>query len=392
MDSIGECHESEYGCQPEAAASAPGRFHLLGEHTWFAGGLALSMAIDLRLSIAISPRQDSGYRVYFATTGERKKISPSNLKYRREDRWVNSLKSVITAFIAGGEKVPGLNISIQSEIPLNTGLGVPNAMKVGLALALRKLLQDGKRKKISDNALISLIETANERFLSIHPHREDLFCAFYAKKGSCIKTDLSAGTFEYAAMPEKSHSVILVDTKVPRVSSREELGARIEECSRAYNLVLGSKEGSSELFPLSSINESLFEELSGISQSTRRMLAFIINEAQRVESALQFLRAEDFAAFSKAVIHSHEGLRDGFEISCPELDWIVKRALEFADPEKPDLVCARMTGRGFGGCAYAILPSEHCNTFIAKLGEYERIFDFTPLHYIVKPSGAATVA
>ena len=388
MVSIGECHKSEYGCLPEAAASVPGRFHLLGEHIWFAGGATLSMAIDHRLSISISPRQDLGLRVYFATTGERKKVSPANLKYRREDRWVNSLKAVISAFVEHGENVPGLNISIQSEIPLNAGLGNSNAMKAGLALALGKLLSQGKKRKLSDKALISILEAANTKFLETHVHLADIFCAFHAKAGNCIKTNLGTRTFEYAAFPEKRYSVILVDTKVPRLSTQEGLASRVRECMNAYNLLRGSKDAPPDF---SSMDDGLLAEMPGISESVRRRATFILNEAQRVESAVQFLKANDFTAFSKAVIHSHEGLRDRFEISCPELDWIVKRALEFAAPEKPDLACARMTGRGFGGCAYAILPSDSADAFVSRLGEYERIFGFTPAHYLARSSGAAVI-
>ncbi|HNQ98245.1 MAG TPA: galactokinase, partial [Treponemataceae bacterium] len=88
---------------------------------------------------------------------------------------------------------------------------------------------------------------------------------------------------------------------------------------------------------------------------------------------------------------SHEGLRDRFEISCPELDWLVKRALEFVIPDVPELVCSRMTGRGFGGCTYAILPKIHVDAYLKKLEDYERIFGFKPVQYQVCASDGACV-
>ena len=388
MASISECHESEYECPPAAVAQAPGRFHILGEHTWFAGGFALSMAIDSRLSVAISPRPDSSHRIFFDTTGEHKKVSPANVSFRREDRWVNSLKAVISAFAELGESVPGLNITIQTDIPLNAGLGNPNAMKAALAIALRALLYEGKKRKISDNTLISLLEAANRRYLNIHPHRADLFCAFHARQGNFIKTDLRGGMCEYVAFPSKRYSIFLVDTKVPRLLAREEFNERVQECMGAYSQVRNMKDAPSDF---SSINESFLAEMPGISESVRREAIFVLNESNRAESAAQFLKAKDYAAFSKSVVRSHEDLRDRFEISCPELDWIVKRTLEFSVPETPDLVCARLTGRGFGGCAYVILPTENVEPFKARLGEYERIFGFTPVVYHVNPSGAAAL-
>ena len=388
MASVFECHESEYGSPPEIAAQAPGRFHLLGEHTWFAGGSVLSMAIDSRLSVAISPRSDAGHRIFFATTGEHKKVSPANVSFRREDRWVNSLKAVISAFAEDGENVPGLNITIQTDIPLNAGLGNPNAMKSALAAALRALLYEGKKRKISDNTLISLLEAANRRYLNIHPHRADLFCAFHARQGSLIKTDLRGGMCEQVAFPSKKYSILLVDTKVPRLSAREEFNERVQECMDAYSQVRNMKDAPPDF---SSITEGIIAEMPGISESVRREAIFVLNESNRAEGAVQFLKAKDYAAFSKAVVRSHEDLRDRLEISCPELDWVVKRSLEFSSPESPDLVCSRLTGRGFGGCAYVILPAGSVDAFKARLGEYERIFGFTPVVYHVNPSSAAAL-
>ncbi len=388
MERIGECHKAEYGCEPAVAASVPGRFHLLGEHTWFAGGNTLSMAIDFRLFISISPRDDSGYRVFSVRTGERKKISASNLKYRKEDRWVNSLKAVIASFVEYGEDVPGLNITVLSEIPPDSGFGNPNAMKVGMALVLRRFLCAGRRGKMQDKTLISILERANTHFLNTHTHRADIFCALYSKKGYCIKTDYRNNSYEVSSFPTNSYSIVLVDSKVPRILAREELDLRIQECIRAYEIVRASKDVPADF---SAMDEASLNEIPGIPESVRRRAAFILNEATRVDDALRLLKKKDYAGFSKAVLHSHEGLRDHFEISCPEIDWIVKRVQEFIIPEKPDLICSRLTGRGFGGCAYAVMRSDNFSGFVSKLEDYERIFGFKPSFYTVTPSAAAVI-
>lgn len=346
------------------------------------------MAIDFRLEIAASPREDSGFRVFSVLTGERKKISASNLKYRKEDRWVNSLKAVISSFIEYGEAVPGLNITILSEIPPDSGFGTPNAMKVGLALVLRRLLRAARRGRMQDKTLVSLVERANTRFLNTHPHRADIFCALYAKKSACIKTDYRSNSYELTPFPTGAYSVVLIDSKVPRILAREELGLRIRECIRAYEIVRTSKDAPQDF---SSLDVASLNEIPGIPESVRRRASFILQEAARVDDASRLLKKKDYAGFSKAVFHSHEGLRDCFEISCPEVDWIVKRVQEFSVPEKPDLVCSRLTGRGFGGCAYAVMRSEMVPGFIAKFDDYERIFGFKPAFYTVKPSQAAVM-
>ncbi|HNY20554.1 MAG TPA: galactokinase [Treponemataceae bacterium] len=384
MQKIATFHHNEYECDPEVIVSAPGRFHLLGDHTWFAKGNTLSMAINYSLFLCISVRPDQNFRLYSVSLDERKKISSSNLKYRKEDRWANSVKAVISSFMEYGIQVPGLNVTILSEIPADAGLGTPNALKVATALALRKLFAP----QLNDATVVSLLERANTQFLKTNSHRADILCAMYSREGYCVKTDHHKVTAELVHFPKEGYSVFLTDSRVPRLLAREELAARIQECIHAYEVVKTDPDAPPD-FNL--LTEEILEEIVDIPESVRRRVIFIIRESESVREAVTALTNRDFFTFSRIVNRSHEGLRDRFEISCPELDWLVKRALEFILPDEPDLVCSRMTGRGFGGCTYAILREKDGPSYLQKLDEYERIFGFKPVRYQVTPSDGARV-
>ena len=49
------------------------------------------------------------------------------------------------------------------------------------------------------------------------------------------------------------------------------------------------------------------------------------------------------------LVGSHESLRDLYECSRPELDWVVERAITL-----PGVRGARLTGAGWGGCAIVV--------------------------------------
>lgn len=134
----------------------------------------------------------------------------------------------------------------------------------------------------------------------------------------------------------------------------------------------------------------MLEEID-IPESVRRRVTYIIRESLSVDDAVDALRRKDNVVLSRILTRSHEGLRDRFEISCPELDWLVKRSLEFVEPLGANLVCARMTGKGFGGCTFTIIKEEDSNAYIEKLDDYERIFGFKPLSYKAKPTGCAKI-
>ncbi len=384
MQKIVPFHVSEFETEPEAMAAVPGRFHLLGEHTWFARGNTLSMAINHELFVGVSHRTDSNYRLYSVALNERKKISASNLKYRKEDRWANSVKAVISSFMEYGIQIPGLNFTILSEIPADAGLGTPNALKVATALVLRKLYAPD----LEEAVLVAILERANTHFLKTYAHRADILCALSAREGYCVKTDHNRVTAELIAFPSENYSIVLTDTSVPRLLAREELNRRIQECIRAYETVKMDPDAPADF---NQLTEEILEEIVSIPESVRRRVIFIIRESESVREAVNALQAGDLFGFSRIVNRSHEGLRDRFEISCPELDWLVKRVLEFIVPDQPDLVCSRMTGRGFGGCTYAIVPKENAAVYIQRTEEYERIFGFKPVRHIVAPAGGARV-
>jgi galactokinase len=56
--------------------------------------------------------------------------------------------------------------------------------------------------------------------------------------------------------------------------------------------------------------------------------------------------------------------RDDYEVSCPELDQLVKLAMEV-----PGVLGSRMTGGGFGGCTVSLvsLSRKNINSHYIKL-------------------------
>ena len=357
MQKILPFHVDEYGDEPEITVAVPGRFHLLGEHTWFAQGNTLSMAIDHYLYLCVSKRKDSNYRFLSLSLKERKKVAAVNLRYRKEDRWANSIKAVILSFMDQGIEMTGLNFTILSEIPADAGLGTPNALKVATAMALRKVFAP----RLTKADLVDILENANVQHLKTYPHRADILCALYAKAGHCIRTNHRRKTADIYPFPISNYRIILTDSRVPRLLAREELNHRIQECMEAYERVKKMPD--------------IPQDFSKLAES----------------DLIGALKKNDWVVFSRIVTRSQENLRDRFEISCPELDWLVKRAMEFVTPDMNDIVCSRLTGRGFGGCTYSILRANDIQTYIEKLGDYERIFGFKPLYYKVKPSGGVRI-
>ena len=136
------------------------------------------------------------------------------------------------------------------------------------------------------------------------------------------------------------------------------------------------------------------EELSVVDEDTHRKLLSIMREHGDLLEAREGLEKKDFFKFARAINHSHETMRDMYEISCPEIDWILKRVGEL-EPNLEMITnqvsCGRITGKGFGRCLFVIIRQSDEEKFKSKLSEFEKIFGYHPECFEVVPSEGASV-
>ncbi|MCR4900735.1 MAG: galactokinase [Treponema sp.] len=390
MKALNDAHYNEYEAKPDIVVKAPGRFHLIGEHSWFFKDKTLSMAVNLPVYVAISKRKDTSLKFYFHQLNERKKASVQLLKFKKEDRWANAVKAVIYGFNTSGYELSGMNITIYSEILPSAGFGITTAIKCAVALAVKELFGF----ECNENQLLMILEKANRRFLQINNYIADNYAALFAKQGTLIITDHNKTTWDYVPYNFEDKKIFLIDAKVPRITVWDE-----ETLFEPQNaLLLGDlRERRNNVYGgwqyISNVTD-INEELSVVSEDIRRKLLCIMREHNDVIEAREGLEKTDFFKFARAVNHSHESMRDMYEISCPEIDWILKRVGEL-EPNLEMITnqvsCGRITGKGFGRCLYAIIRESDVEKFKAKLVEFEKIFQYHTECYEVTPSEGACV-
>ncbi|OJF77595.1 MAG: galactokinase [Treponema sp. CETP13] len=384
MEKIIAAHKKEYGKNPDIIATAPGRFHLAGEHSWYFKDKTLSMAVNMPVYIAASHREDSSLRFYFFQLDERKRATISTLKYRKEDRWANALKAVIYGFGSCGFDCGGMDITIYSDILPSAGFGITTALKIGISLVCRTLFNH----PCVDSQIFQIIERGNTYFLNNGNYLADIYSAWYAQKGTCLLTDHKENSWRTVPFNFEGYTILLTDARVPRISvwDKETLHSAENFLLMAELKVQKDKYWVYETSPV-----EINDVFSVLDEDTRRRLTCIMMEHDNVRNAVKGLETNDFALFGRAINHSHEIMRDMFNISCPEIDWLVKRVSEF-DPTASSRLptnCARITGKGFGRCVYTILKNKDVEKYKAKLSEYERIFGFHTSCYEVTPVDGA---
>ena len=378
MNSLISLHRAEFGREPEVIVSAPGTANLVGEHTDPSDGLVIEAAIDRSLSVAISKRDDSSLRFYAADLNERKRTTIQNLKYRREDRWANYPKGVLFELIQLGYEFSGFDLTVCSDIPPGIGLGSSAAFGVASAMALAELF----RIDLSEFQMVQSAAMAELSFMGIETSLSDHLVSAVAEGQRCLYLDLRELNYEFLPYEFGGAQVLLTISNVPNVNPARDLAIRRTKCNDAVAVLKERGLGGAlrNMRP-----EDTRETFDGFSEDVRRICTHVVEENERVRQAKGMLERGEVEQFGKLLSRSQDSLRDNYEVSCPEIDWLIKRAGEI-----PGVYGSRMTGPGFGGCTISLVRDDAVEAYRSNIEEYERIFGFKPETIVMNAAAGAT--
>ena len=379
MEKLYSIHNEEFGGPPELIVSAPGLVNILGGHTDYNEGYVLQTAISQSVKIAVSRREDNALRFYAADLNERKRTTTPNLKYKREDRWANYLKGVCAAFMKFGFPLKGLNISLSSEIPAGIGLSSSSAIAVAATEAIRKLF----RYEISDAQFIQIANSVENEFIDLSQQLTGPLGCFLSKKNTAMFLDLRTLDIEYLPIKFDDYSFIITDSNLPVISAKEETKNRKQKCRECVGFLNQKKNGSA----LRDYSENDLKQGMGlVPEPVRRLCLHVVAENEKVLEGKDALLRKDIQALGKLMSRSHESLRDNYEVSCPELDWLIKRAWE-----TEGVLGSRMNGPGFCGCTVSLIRNDCIENYRSQIKDYDHIFGFAAGLFPLEPSDGVCV-
>ncbi|MDR1566679.1 MAG: galactokinase [Treponema sp.] len=384
MMDIGPIHRKEYELdadrsEPVVIAEAPGRIHYLGEHGEPKAGLYLSSAINRCIRVAVSMRKDNSLRFFAADLGERKRTTLVNLKYKREDRWANHIKVAVHVFAELGYPVKGLNFTVAGDIPQQVGLASSSALETAAAMALKGFF----RVPLNEKDLVSRLVASKNLFFGGNFSPVDYLVILQAKKDQFLLVDEATLEVKRIKSPLSKYRLLIMDSRVPRMGVEEELEQREKDIQKGLELLSHKKQGATFR---EYVTSDLVESMGNLPEELRRRSMHVVQEIRRVNDAGEALKTGDLPSLSKIFYQSPDSLRDLYEVSCPEIDWLVKRAQELEG-----VLGSRMTGQGFGGCTYTFIKESAIADYKKRLEDYERIFGFHPVIYEIRPATGARI-
>lgn len=299
---------------PELLSSAPGRINLIGEHTDYNNGYVLPAAIHLRTCFLTAARSDNKVRIWAENFGEEETFDLEAIVPSENRRWANYVKGIFWVLKQEGHGLSGINAMIWGDVPLESGLSSSAALEVSVIKGLGALWDI----HLPALQMAQLAQRAENDFVGVKCGLMDQFISVFGRKDSALFLDCE--TLDYAYYPlnlEKAGLSILVhDTKVHRKLASSEYNRRRQEATQALE-VLKLKGARSYKDATTELLESSRGEMDPVPY---RRAKHVITENERVRRAVEALQKDDFSGLGALLFHSHESLRDDYEVSCPELD------------------------------------------------------------------------
>lgn len=370
-----------YGVEPQITAFAPGRVNLIGEHTDYNGGRVFPCALDLGIEGSARLRSDKKLRFYSANFADNGTTEIS-LDSPLGGEWTDYPLSVYKAFKTMGYTANiGADFVFAGNLPEGSGLSSSAALEVLTGLLISKLYGFS----VTAQELAVFGQFAENRFIGVNCGIMDQFASAMGKRGCAVMLDSATLEYSYSNLDTDGASLVIVNSKVKHSLADSEYNTRRRECERALAMLNEIKKSPS----LCAYTPDEFERYKHAIKDDviKRRARHVIYENERVKNAAAALNSGDLRRFGELMNESHISLRDDYEVSCAELDFLCETAWKIRG------VCgARMTGGGFGGCTVNLVKRESLNDFEKTIKEeYKKRFGVDAELYFVSAGGGARI-
>jgi galactokinase len=334
---------------------APGRINLIGDHTDYTGGRVLPAAISVGTWLFVRLIPEKEIRLRSENLSD-EKVFPFNEMSQPQKAWTDYPMGVLHELMQAGWQRQGLELIFHGDLPMNAGLSSSASIEMVTAFALNVIFSLG----LSMKELALLSQRAEHRFVGVHCGIMDQYTIAHARPQQAILLDCHSVSHTDVRVNFSDYEFIAVNSGVKHQLSASVYNQRVAELKRVRE-VINSFFDVPYLGLLSGEDHEWLDKLVE-DPVLKKRLRHVVNENTRTDVAAEMLEKGNAASFGRLMYDSHNSLAFDFEVSCKELDTLVKIA-----SETEGVVGARMTGAGFGGCTVNLVHKDALKAFSEKI-------------------------
>jgi len=203
-------------------------------------------------------------------------------------------------------------------VPIGAGLSSSAAIECATVFALNHLLKTG----IDRLTMVHMAQKAEHEYAGVMCGIMDQFASMMGKKNFVIKLDCRSLDHEYVPFKLEGFKVVLLNTSVKHSLASSEYNTRRKECETAVGWVKGEVPGINSLRNVTEqmLNEHVLKKDPHIDKRGR----YVVQEINRLVESCNHLQSGNILELGKNMFATHDGLSKMYEVSCKELDWLVR--------------------------------------------------------------------
>lgn len=335
---------------------SPGRINIIGEHVDYNDGFVLPAAINKYICFAISKNKNSECVLVAKDLNDVYTFDINDPLQPINKMWANYILGVLHQLKEKGLPEKGFTIVFSSTIPMGAGLSSSAALECGIAYAMNKIFD----LKLSKEEIARIGQKAEHTFAGVNCGIMDQFAAVFGKKNYVIKLDCTTLAYEYHKANFKEYQLVLFDSCVKHTHLTSGYNDRRNEVEQGLAII---KANYPEVTSFRNCTEKMVFSLKDtLGEIIFNRCLFVVQEIERVELAVRALTDGNIEQLGDLMTKTHYGLSELYEVSCPEMDFLVTEANTI-----PEIIGARMMGGGFGGCTINLVKKENVNAVIEKM-------------------------
>ena len=343
--------------KPAVTAQAPGRLEILGNHTDYNDGVVLSCAVEQHTSFTIAPAKDKNLcRIKDYKYDSEASFTLDDLDNPTPGEWVNYLKGVIWEMNKRSISVDGVDVVMNSTVPLSAGMSSSAAMEVGFCFALKEIFNI----ELDNTEWAKIGQGVENNYLGVSTGLLDQFSSIYGKKDSLIMSDFRINEVIKTVKLPSGYVFVVANSMEKHDLVDSEYNVRRKDCESAAAKLHAAESSIKALRDVSMEHLEANKEL--LSHREYLHAKHIVGECERVVQGVEYLEKGDVKAFGQLLFDSHESSRVNFENSTKRLDYLVELAKSI-----PGCLGARLSGGGFGGISIHLVEEAEADTYAERL-------------------------
>jgi len=355
----------------ELIVESPGRINLIGEHIDYNGGHVLPAAIDKKIKFYLKRNNTRKCNVWSKNFDNGFSFSIDDVGISNVE-WENYILGVIHYIdqIYPGS-IHGFDCIVESELPMGSGLSSSAALECGIATGLNNLFAIGLTK----DEIIHLSRDAEHNYVGTKCGIMDQFTVVRGQKDRLILLNCQNLEYRMIQADLEPYHLVLLNSNVSHNLASSEYNNRREDCEAALAII--EKDHPNYHYLVDVPEDVLKSFKEDLTPTMFDRAAYVIQENRRTQLAAEALEKGFFEEFGRLLFESHHGLRNNYEVSCEELDFMV----DYAKTQK-GVLGARMMGGGFGGCTINVVHKDEISSYIERISiAYRKQFgiDLTPI-------------